>query len=170
METQGRELVLGEVAFTDARVQALVAEVQAYYVEVYGGPDEGPVDADEFTGERGRFLLGTADGEPVAMGGWRWRPDLRERFGWAEAVEVKRMFVAPGARGHGHARTVLAALEDSAAAAGAQWVVLETGTMQPEAIALYGSSGYAPVPPFGHYATSELVRCFGKRVGRADLS
>lgn len=162
-------LTLVEVPFVDERVQALVAEVQAYYVEVYGGPDEGPVDAEQFVGERGRFLLGTADGEPVAMGGWRWRPDLLERFGWADAVEVKRMFVAPGARGRGHARTVLAALERSAARAGAQWVVLETGSMQPEAIALYESSGYAPVPPFGHYATSELVRCFGKRVGPGGL-
>ena len=31
-------------------------------------------------------------------------------------------------------------------------MVLETGRAQPEAIALYESSGYTPIPRFGHYA------------------
>ena len=48
-------------------------------------------------------------------------------------------------RGRGHARAVLAELERSAAAAGRRRTVLETGTRQPEAIALYTSSGYVPM-------------------------
>ena len=55
-------------------------------------------------------------------------------------------------------------LEASAAEAGARAVVLETGTMQPEAIALYTSSGYEPVPGFGFYKDAPLSRCFGKRL------
>ena len=43
-------------------------------------------------------------------------------------------------------------------------MVLETGTMQPEAIALYTSSGYEPVPGFGYYKDAPLSRCFGKRL------
>ena len=34
--------------------------------------------------------------------------------------------------------------------------------MQPEAIALYRSSGYRPVDGFGHYRDSPLSRSFGK--------
>jgi len=41
-------------------------------------------------------------------------------------------------------------------------MVLETGAPQPEAVALYRSSGYVPIPPFGHYAGSPLSVCLGK--------
>ena len=40
--------------------------------------------------------------------------------------------------------------------------MLETGIAQPEAIALYESSGYEPIPGFGYYCGSELSRCFGR--------
>ena len=43
-------------------------------------------------------------------------------------------------------------------------IVLETGIAQPEAIALYESSGYEPVEKFGHYAWSPKSRCYGKRL------
>ena len=52
---------------------------------------------------------------------------------------------------------MLAHLEATAAAAGAQALVLETGLRQPEAIALYESSGYTPVPGFGYYRDAPLV-------------
>jgi ribosomal protein S18 acetylase RimI-like enzyme len=57
---------------------------------------------------------------------------------------------------------VLAELERTAAAAGLQRVVLETGTEQPEAIALYTSAGYAPMPAFGAYASSPTSRYYAK--------
>ena len=43
-------------------------------------------------------------------------------------------------------------------------IVLETGIAQPEAIALYESSGYEQVEKFGHYAWSPKSRCYGKRL------
>ena len=62
------------------------------------------------------------------------------------------------------ARRLLAALEDSAREAGVEVLALETGTMQPEAIALYEAQGYLPTIRFGHYADSELSRYFAKRL------
>ncbi len=59
---------------------------------------------------------------------------------------------------------MLAHLEATAAAAGIEALVLETGMKQPEAIALYVSSGYEPVPGFGHYRDSDLSRCFARRI------
>lgn len=162
-------LSLVEVRFGDPRVQELVAEVQAHYVVIYGSPDESPVDPSEFASPRGLFVLGLdddSDGRPVAMGGWRWRPDLDARFGGARVAEIKRMFVSSATRGRGFARQVLAHLEESARAAGVERLVLETGLMQPDAIGLYESAGYEPVEPFGHYAKSPLVRCFGKTLWR----
>jgi GNAT superfamily N-acetyltransferase len=150
-----------EVAFTDPRVQALVAEVQDYYVEIYGGPDDSPVDPTEFDEPQGRFLLGLLADSPVAMGGWRRRADLDAAIG-GRCAEIKRMFVSPAVRRQGLARRLLAALEDSARDAGVEVLALETGTMQPEAIALYESQGFAPTIRFGHYADSDLSRYFAK--------
>lgn len=72
------------------------------------------------------------------------------------------MYVAPTARRRGFARAVLAHLEATARGAGADVMVLETGTAQPEAIALYVEAGYQPIRSFGHYSWSPLQRCFGK--------
>ena len=163
MSTTG-SLRVEQVPFADPRVQQLVDEVQAHYVVIYGGPDDSPVDAHEFDPPQGCFLLGTAAGQPVAMGGWRLRPDLDQVLR-ARTAEVKRMFVSPSSRRQGHARRMLAELEPTARDGGAEVLVLETGTRQPEAIALYERAGYAPTVRFGHYAASETSRYYAKRLG-----
>ena len=157
---------MGPVEFADARVQRLVAEVQAHYVVIYGGPDDSPVDPAEFQPPQGLFALGTVDDEEVAMGGWRQRPDLAALFDGTRVAEIKRMYVAPSGRRRGYAQRVLAFLEDTAHDAGAELLVLETGTMQPDAIALYEASGYQPTLRFGHYADSDLSRYYAKRLDR----
>ena len=132
----------------------LVAQVQQEYVVRYGEPDNSPVDPAQFAPPLGLFLVAYLDGAPVATGGWRLYED--------DAVEVKRMYVAPSARGRGLARTLLAELERAALAAGRTRVVLETGEAQPEAVQLYKSAGYTPVPAFGYYAGEPLSIHLGK--------
>jgi hypothetical protein len=41
-------------------------------------------------------------------------------------------------------------------------MVLETGTRQPEAIALYETAGYLRVPGFGFYRDEPLSRCMAR--------
>jgi GNAT superfamily N-acetyltransferase len=156
-------VALEETAYDDPGVQRLVETVQAEYVARYGGPDDSPIDPAAFAPPYGRFFVVLADGEPVAMGGWRLRPDLVD-LGADRAAEVKRMYVAPAARRTGLARLVLRRLEDSAREDGCDLLVLETGLKQPEAIELYESSGYVPVTPFGHYKDSPLSRYYGRRL------
>ncbi len=157
---------LEEAVYDDPRVQRLVEEVQAEYVVRYGGPDEGPVDVAAFAAPQGRFFLAELDGRPVAMGGWRLRPDLVGVVGLegTRVAEVKRMYVAPAARRTGLARLVLRRLEASAREDGCDVLVLETGLRQPEAIGLYESSGYVRVTPFGHYKDFPTARYFGRRL------
>jgi GNAT superfamily N-acetyltransferase len=155
------ELVLRPVRFTDQDAQLLIAQVQQEYTVMYGGPDETPLDPAMFDPPSGAFFVGYLDGVPVAMGGWRFRSDVTA-FGRRRTVEIKRMYVAADARRTGLARRVLAHLEDTARQAGADLMVLETGTSQPEAIALYTSSDYAPVEGFGHYVWSPKSRYYGK--------
>ena len=117
-----------------------------------------------FDPPQGAFFVAYRDGEPVATGAWRRRDDV-EVFGTRRTAEVKRMYVAPGARGLGVARRLLARLEETAAGAGAEAMILETGTAQPEAMALYESSGYARIENFGHCKWSPQNRCYGKITG-----
>lgn len=69
----------------------------------------------------------------------------------AEYGEIKRMFVDPLARGQRIGGRILTALEDIAARQGIPVVRLETGVLQPAAIALYRRAGYRECPPFGDY-------------------
>ena len=154
---------IGQRSFGDPVVQALVAEIQQEFVVRYGGPDETPLDVATFEPPTGAFFVGAVDGKHVAMGGWRSRPDV-VALGRSRAAEIKRMYVAPAARGLGYARALLAWLEASARSAGADVMVLETGLKQPEAISLYESSGYVPVEGFGLYRDSPIVRYLGKRL------
>jgi GNAT superfamily N-acetyltransferase len=155
-------LELRPVAYDHPDAGTFVAAVQREYVQRYGDEDATPVDPAEFTPPHGFFTVGYVGGGPVACGGWRARdaePGEPLRDGDAE---IKRMFVLVRHRGRGYARAVLAELERTAAAAGRRRMVLETGTLQPEAIALYASAGYMPTTRFGVYRDAPNSRCFAK--------
>ena len=153
-------LHVARLPITHPDAQLLVEAVQEEYVVRYGGRDESPVDPRDFEDPLGRFFVGYLDGVPVATGAWR-RSSVRA-LGVEVTAELKRMYVVPAAQRRGLARQVLAHLEATAAQAGIEALVLETGIAQPEAIALYESSGYVPIPGFGHYRDSDLSRCFGR--------
>lgn len=148
------------LAYTDPVVRALEAELQQEYVERYGGVDETPIDPAQFAPPDGLFLVGFVGAEPVASGGFRRHDD--------DAAEIKRMYVVEDRRGVGYARRLLAELETRVAFAGYRRIVLETGLRQPEAIALYESSGYRPIPDFGFHAGMKLVRSFGRELEPPD--
>jgi GNAT superfamily N-acetyltransferase len=100
-------------------------------------PDHIFASPETFTGPGAAWLVAYEDGRPVACGGLR-RVD--EHTG-----EIKRMFVTAGARGHGHARAMLAELERLAAEAGQQRLRLITTDVLREALALYEACGYTIV-------------------------
>ncbi|HEX6876686.1 MAG TPA: GNAT family N-acetyltransferase [Nocardioidaceae bacterium] len=154
-------LEVRRVPFTHPDAASLVSEVQVEYTHRYGGPDETPLDPSMFDAPGGAFYVGYVDLTPTAMGGWRFRSDVTA-FGATAVTEIKRMYVAPWARRNGLARRILAHLESTARDAGAAVMVLETGIEQPEAIALYLSSGYSPVEGFGYYKWSPKSRYYGK--------
>lgn len=140
----------------------LVAQVQQEYVRRYGGEDWTPMDPGHFVPPRGLFLVGYVDGQPVVCGGWRAREAVEHPNLADGDAEIKRMYVAPDVRGRGLARALLAELERTAAAAGRRRMVLETGQAQPEAIALYLSSGYAEMAKFGVFSYSDTSVCYAK--------
>jgi len=140
--------------YADPVAAKLIAELQAEDVTRYGGPDETPIEPGEFDPPDGLFLVGSLSGDAVAVGGWR-------RVGDGVA-EIKRMYVAERARRRGLSRRMLTELESTLTAAGYQRVVLMTAMAQPEAIALYESTGYQVAEPYGIYACEPDARFYAK--------
>lgn len=142
----------------------LIAELQAEYQVRYGEPDETPIEPGEFDPPAGLFVVGLLDSDPVAIGGWR-----HVSADPVKTAEIKRMYVAQRARGRGLARRLLAELESTLVARGYEQVILMTATAQPEAIALYESSGYQPGEPYGIYADAPDA-LFYRKVLAAQVS
>ena len=102
------------------------------------------------------LLVGYVGDEAVATGAIRFRA-----YGSAPPVaELKRLFVQPGHRRKGFSRVLMGAMEDVARRAGATRIILETGTEQPEAVALYRAIGYGEIPPYGEFSHA---RCASRR-------
>jgi GNAT superfamily N-acetyltransferase len=142
---------------------ALTEQAQQFYLEIYGGPDRTPFTAHDFAPPRGGFYVGYLDDRPVAMGGWRFSPVIAPSSA-SRPAEIKRMFVRGDVRRHGLARRLLAALEAAAQAAGADWMILETGRPQVAAIGLHRTCGYIDIASFGFYANEPDVVSLGKRL------
>lgn len=142
-----------------------MAEVQAEYTVRYGGPDASPTDPDEFEPPTGAFLVALVGLDPVGTVALRAHtPDADDGSSDAglPSAELKRLYVRAAHRRHGHARTILALAEAHAAGLGYRRLVLETGTEQPEAMALYAAQGYHRIPGYGHYRCAPLSRSFAK--------
>jgi GNAT superfamily N-acetyltransferase len=141
-----------------ALIVELDAEIQRRYP---GAPVHGLTPADLRDPDM-VFLIGRVDGSPAGCGALRTRgPGVGE---------VKRMYVRPEFRGRGVARAILTALEREAQHRRVARMLIETGDGQPEAIALYESAGYAPIPPYGEYVGNVVSRCFEKQMPDASLS
>ncbi|MBT8298465.1 MAG: GNAT family N-acetyltransferase [Maribacter sp.] len=80
----------------------------------------------------------------------------------SNAMEVKRMYTRPEARGKGFATKILFELEKWTEELSYIKCVLETGKRQPEAIRLYTKSGYKVIPNYGQYKDIENSICFEK--------
>ena len=94
-------------------------------------------DADELLPPAGALLVAYDGGAAVACGAVHViGPGI---------AEVKRMFVAPGARGRGLGRALLTALEHQAVELGCSVARLDTAEPLAEALALYRSAGYAEI-------------------------
>ena len=85
-------------------------------------------------------------------------------------AEIKRMYVAPEARGNKLGAAILDRLELEAGALGIDRLVLETGSRQPEAIQMYERAGFTARDRWGEYADAPHSRCFEKRLDVATIS
>lgn len=136
-----------------ALIGRLNAELSATYPEE--GANHFQLDLEEVAPGRGAFVVLYRDEQPAGCGAVR-RLDT-------STAELKRMFVASDQRGAGLGRALLETLEAEARALGASRLVLETGTRQTQALALYEAAGFRPIPLYGEYLSSpQTSLCLGK--------
>jgi DNA-binding MarR family transcriptional regulator/ribosomal protein S18 acetylase RimI-like enzyme len=143
-----------ELQITDPGERAPRACLNAYFAELSRRFDHGfdpalssPVQDSALRRPSGLLLLATLRGEPVGIGGLRFDGD--------GAAEIKRMWVAPIARGMGLGRRILTELEGRAGERGVRVLRLETNHTLTEAIGLYKSAGYREVAPFNDEAYAQ---------------
>jgi DNA-binding MarR family transcriptional regulator len=121
--------------------------IEQYFSELNARFDAGfdpsrsiPAAADELVPPAGLLVIARMQGHPIGCGALKFHPGA--------PAELKRMWVAPEARGLGLGRRLLAELERQAREAGTRVVRLETNRALKEAIQLYRSSGYREVAAF----------------------
>jgi ribosomal protein S18 acetylase RimI-like enzyme len=104
------------------------------------GKGGGVPDHDDFRPPRGCLLVAHLSGEAIGCGALR---TLSPGIG-----EIKRMWIAPAARGIGLGRRLLAELETQAKRHSFSVVRLDTNATLDEALSLYRSSGYREIERF----------------------
>lgn len=157
------ELRIDTVPFDHPDAAALRAAQRAELALRYGTPDSEPGPAPTAADTAVFLLAREARGRAVGCGA------LRELGGGLG--EVKRMYVVPERRRSGVAAAVLAALEAEADARGWTHLRLETGTLQPDAIAFYERHGYRRIENYGPYVGEPLSVCYERPLaGRAALA
>lgn len=142
----GRERIVVEEA--DPRGAAARWCLESYYAELGRRFERGfdvalscDPQADDMVRPRGGFLVAMSDGLPVGCAG------LKGSGG--PVAEVKRLWVAPAARGLGLSKRLMTAVEAIARELGIAVLRLDTnGRALPEAVALYRRGGWTEIDRF----------------------
>jgi GNAT superfamily N-acetyltransferase len=128
--------------------------LESYFAELDrrfdGGYDPHQSIADvaaELSEPAGLLMVARLRGEAIGCGGLK--------LNGPEPAEIRRMWVAPSARGLGVGRRILSELEQHARRLGVAVVRLETNGTLHEAGWLYRSSGYAESARFGAEADAD---------------
>jgi putative acetyltransferase len=113
----------------------------------------------EYAEPAGLLLLAFIDGALAGCGGFRALPDSD----YANACEMKRLFVRPAFRRFGLGRVLAEALLDGARRAGYSAMLLDTLDEMESARELYASLGFVEIAPYyfnpipgAHYLKAEL--------------
>jgi ribosomal protein S18 acetylase RimI-like enzyme len=148
------------VSQEDPLAEPLLAELAVEYATRYGVTEDAVAKwlrgypAHEFAPPAGALLIGLLDGQPVTGGAFRRFDDI--------TAELKRIWTDSRYRRRGHAKALLVELEAEIAARGYQRVYLTTGDRQPEAEALYLTTGYTrlaePLPAEGEVYPIAFVK------------
>ncbi|SFJ92643.1 bifunctional helix-turn-helix transcriptional regulator/GNAT family N-acetyltransferase [Celeribacter neptunius] len=126
--------------------------MQSYYSELavrfsmgFDPAKAARLDASDMRPPRGAFLVAMADGLPSGCVGLKGTDTSKEKGGYAE---IKRLWVAPSARGLGLAKRLMSEIETRAREIGITTLRLDTNSALPEAAGLYQRLGWSEIERF----------------------
>ncbi|MFJ1795322.1 GNAT family N-acetyltransferase [Kitasatospora griseola] len=150
---------LSAVPYDHPEARRLTTALHAEQTAMYGFADDPAATGPElFAPPNGLFLLARPEGhdEALACGGWH--------LAAPGTVEIKRMYVDPAARGLALGSRILRALEHEAYEHGARRAILETGSRNLAALALYEHLGYQPIPSYAPGRDPRVNRAMAKQL------
>ena len=133
-------------------IRALLEEADRYYDTLYSANENFLLDISALQEPGVAFYVARDGGQLLGFGAVAARPADEAGLAWAE---LKRMYVAPAARGRRVGRLLLDRLLTHARDLGIAVLRLETGNKQMEALSLYRSVGFTNRGPFGDYPLNE---------------
>ncbi|MBC6441199.1 MAG: GNAT family N-acetyltransferase [Rhodospirillales bacterium] len=136
--------------------RAMLEASDAYMAERYPPANNYMLDVSALQGRDITFLVARKDGAAIGCGA------IVRKAGYAE---IKRMWVAPEARGLKLGRRLLDELEAVARAEAIPALMLEAGDEQPEAMGLYAAAGFTRRGAFGDYPEGPPSVFMEKRLG-----
>jgi GNAT superfamily N-acetyltransferase len=166
-ELRHPDLEVRQVSYASLEATAMVQAANAdlatryrnYFADRGGKHNVGLQNpASCFVPPLGTFFVAFLHGLPVGCGGWTGYDTS------GEVAELKKLYVDPAFRKHGIARRVLTEIEGSAARHGRLRMILEAGTEQQEALALYESRGYRLIDNYGYFRELPEVRSYGRHL------
>jgi DNA-binding MarR family transcriptional regulator/GNAT superfamily N-acetyltransferase len=145
------------IAPTDPASPEAQACLTSYFAELDrrfpGGFSPGPPgDPDDYRAPKGLFLTARLDDLTLGCVALSY-----------PAAEVKRLWIAPQARGTGLAPRLMQAVEDAARKAGLSRLVLDTNATLTEALALYRRLGWTEIPRYNDNPHAQAW--FGRDLG-----
>jgi len=158
------EWTLTAVPYGSPDARALVQALHQEQLATYGTADDPEATEEaEFDAPNGLFLVvRLGDGPALACGGWRTLN--------TSAAEIKRMYVAPPARGQGLGRRVLATLEQDVRDRRPTEILLETGIRNVAALGLYTACGYESIRSYVPGRNPEINRALRKVIRQQPAS
>jgi putative acetyltransferase len=168
--TSAGERPLPAVAIVAADTPERLAEAAAVFrdyaaslavdLAFQGFDDELATLPGVYAAPEGALLLAYVDGALAGCGALRPLADVD----YANACEMKRLFVRPAFRGLGLGRTLAEALVDEARRTGYSAMLLDTLDEMEAARELYASLGFEEIPPYywnplpgAHYLKADLA-------------
>jgi DNA-binding MarR family transcriptional regulator/GNAT superfamily N-acetyltransferase len=136
------ETAVADPASADARacIDAYLLELDVLFDGGFDASRSVSADPGELVPPRGVFVIARLDGEAVGCGGLK--------ITGPGSGEIKRMWVAPSARGLGIAQRLLEALEMHAVDMELHTLRLDTNRVLTAARALYARNGYREIPRY----------------------
>jgi len=147
-------LTIQVVDTTNQDLLTLIGQLDDYLYTLYPPEEVFVVDVDQPQADGIVFALAHWNGKAAGCGAYRQLD--------GQSAELKRIYVDPSYRNKGIASRILTFLEQEAARAGFSSLLLETGPMQTESIALYKKLGFYDIEPFGAYIDCPSSICMKK--------